>query len=181
MAFPSYPSVHPIPDRAPYAYGVDMGVVRSDFAAGNSRQRRGYVTMPHLLQLTFHLRVEELYLWQRWINAYGYSWFNLPISTMYAGGPPVASNIRYEVVRFVSDLAIAMDGWNWVSVAVSAEMSIDAWAADQDNGAGIGGWVIGGRPGSPSADWYIGGSPPLPSPQWVKAGTPAFPSSFVQE
>jgi hypothetical protein len=174
---PRYPGNFPVPDREPYSYAVDMGVVRSEMAAGNSRQRRAYKVMPHYLSLSFHMRIEELYLWQNWIDAFGYEWFVCPVSTMYAGGPPVPANLRDEVLRFTSDLAIGMEGWDWVSVTVAAELSGDAQASNI--GYGTHGWVIGGTPADPSVDWIIGGTPAAPSPDWVIAGTATFPASLL--
>lgn len=176
---PRYPAEFVIPDREPYAFAVDMAVIRSEMAAGNARQRRAYRIMPHALALSFHMRIEELYLWQNWVNEYAYTYFLCPVSTMYAGGPPVAGNIRYEVLRFTSDLAVQMEGWNFVGVQVSAELANDA---QTDNPPiGVGDWIIGGTPRAPnSALWYVAGTPGNPSNQnRVNAGTPAFPSAFV--
>lgn len=171
-----YPSTFAVADRAPYSMSVDMGLVRSEFAAGNSRQRRGYSVMPHMINLTFHMTVEELFLWQTWVNQFAYSFFHCPVSTMYAGQPPDPVNLRYEILRFASDLAISMDGWDWVAVTVVAELSNDAQTTAPP--IGLAGWIVGGRPNSPSPDWVIAGTPDAPSPDWVLAGTPAFPSSF---
>lgn len=174
---PHYPASFPLPDRQPYAYGVDMGVVRSQMAAGNARQRRLYRFQPHMLQLSFHLRFEDLYEWQNWVSAWAYSWFALPVSTKYAGGPPIPSSIRPEVVRFTSDLAVTMEGWDYVAVTVAAEMSIDAEVRNPP--IGVSGWVIGGTPAGPSDAWMIGGTPASPSPDWAIGGTPDLPSSLV--
>lgn len=175
---PHYPADFVIPDRQPYAYTVDMGVVRSAMAAGNARQRRIYNIMPHALALSFHMRIEELAIWQSWVNANAYSWFRCPVSTMYAGAPPTPGNIRNEILRFTGDLQITSDGWNWVGVAVTAELSPDAFAFFPPVAAG--GWIVGGTPAAPnSALWFIGGTPAAPSPAWAIGGTPAFPSSVV--
>lgn len=173
---PEYPLQFPIPDRQPYAYQVDMGVVRSEMAAGNSRQRRAFIVMPHQLGLSFHMRVEELYFWQSWVNQFAYSWFLCPVSTMYAGAPPAAANMRLEVLRFTGNLDVQMDGWNWVAVSVPAELSADAQATVPPFGDG--GWIIGGTPGAPdNGAWYIGGTPAAPARDTVTAGTPAFPAA----
>ena len=174
---PTYPANFVIADRQPYGYVVDMGIVRSEMAAGNARQRRVFRNMPHALALVFHMRIEELFLWQSWVNAFAYSYFTCPVSTMYAGGPPVADNIRPEVLRFTSDLQIAMDGWDYVAVTVSAELAADAFALAPP--VGIGGWIDGGTPAAPSPDWIIGGTPGAPSPDWIIGGSAAFPASYV--
>jgi hypothetical protein len=174
---PKYPLDFPIPDRAPYSYQVDMGVVRSAMAAGNTRQRRLYKIMPHFLALSFHMRVEDLTLWQGWANQFAYQYFTCPVSTMYAGQPPDASNMRYEVLRFTSDLQIAMDGWNWVSVTVAAELSGDAYATFKP--IGLGGWIVGGYPAAPSPAWMTAGTPAAPAADWTLAGTPNAPAALV--
>jgi hypothetical protein len=172
-----YPVDFAVPDRAPYSYKVDMGLLRSEFAAGNARQRRIYDIMPHMLALSFHMRVEELFLWQQWINTYAYTFFHCPVSTMYAGEPPDPANLRYETLRFASDLDIASDGWDWLAVGVAAELSNDAHAAAPP--IGLAGWIVGGQPGAPSTpDRVLAGTPAAPSPDWILAGTPEFPSAY---
>jgi hypothetical protein len=170
-----YPADFPIPDRSPYTYGVDMGVVRSQFAAGNARQRRVYTIMPHMLALSFHMRMEDLFVWQSWVNAFAYTWIHCPVATMYAGEPPGAE-IRYETLRFAGDLAITCDGWDLYAVTVPAELSNDAHTTAPP--VALGGWLVGGRPAAPSSDWWIGGTPAAPAPLWVEAGTPGAPSSL---
>lgn len=173
---PEYPAAFPIADRLPYSYQVDMGVVRSEMAAGNTRQRRAYDVMPHFLGLSFHLRIEELFLWQSWVNGNAYSFFLCPVSTMYAGQPPDPDNMRSEVLRFTGDLQISMEGWNLVAVTVPAELASDAHATAPI--VGIGGWIVGGQPAAPSPDWVIALWPSGPATNWVLAGTPAAPSSL---
>lgn len=174
--FPVYPGDFPFAARLPYSYAVDMGVIRSEMAAGNARQRRIFRTMPHALALAFELRVTELYLWQGWVNAFAFDWFYCPVSTMYAAGPPEAQTVRYELVRFTGDLGVTMNGHNLVSVAVAAELSPQAFADAPP--AGVGPWVVAGTPGASSTDWMIGGSPAAPSPATCIAGSPAFPASL---
>lgn len=170
-----YPIDFPVADRQPYSYAVDMGLLRSEFAAGNARQRRQYTVMPHMLALSFHMRVEELFLWQSWVNALAYSFFHCPVSTMYAGEPPKPANLRYETLRFAGDLAVSMDGWDWVAVTVAAELSNDAQTTAPP--IGLGGWIVGGKPATPSFNTFTAGTPAAPAPAWVLAGTPEFPSS----
>jgi hypothetical protein len=171
-----YPADFVVADQSPYSYSVDMGLVRSEFAAGNSRQRRAYNIMPHMIALTFHMRVEALFVWQSWINANAYTFFHCPVSTMYAGEPPTPANLRYEILRFTSDLAVSMDGWDWVGVTVAAELSNDAHSTAPP--VALGGWLVAGQPNAPSVNTFTGGTPAAPSPDWVEAGTPDAPSSF---
>jgi hypothetical protein len=173
---PVYPSAFVIADRSPYSYKVDMGLLRSEFAAGNARQRRAYDVMPHMLALSFHMRVEQLFAWQEWINANGFGWFHCPVSTAYAGEPPDPATIRYEILRFASDLDIAADGWDWFAIGVAAELSNDAQTTAPPIGAG--GWIVGGAPSTPSPDTFTAGTPAAPAPDWVLAGTPQVPSTY---
>jgi hypothetical protein len=153
-----------------------MGVLRSEFAAGNARQRRQYDVMPHALALSFQMRVDELFQWQQWINANAYGFFHCPVSTGYAGEPPTPATIRYEILRFTGDLDISGVGWDLFAVAVTAELSNDAQTTAPP--VGTGGWILGGQAGAPSPDWTIAGTPAAPSPDWALAGTPQFPSTY---
>lgn len=176
---PAYPAALPVANRVPYAYSVDMGVVRSEFAAGNARQRRAYRVMPHALALSFQVRITELNLWQNWVDRFAYSWFLCPVSTMFSSGPPTpGGTIRYEVLRFTSDLQIQSDGWNLFTITVAAEMSADAIAADP--GFGSGDWIVAGVPADPALDWIIAGTPSAPSIDTITAGTPALPASLLE-
>lgn len=169
----AYPTSFPVANRVPYAIGVDMGVVRSDFAAGNARQRRQYRIMPQALALAFQVRVDELNVWQNWINAHAYEWFLCPVSTMYSA----PATIRYEALRFTGDLQMSSIGWNLVEVTVAAELAPDAIA--NDPGFGAAGWIVGGSPAAPSSpDWIAGGTPSAPAGDTFTAGTPSLPAGF---
>lgn len=175
---PQYPATFPNAAREPYAYSVDMGVLRSEMAAGNARQRRTYRVQPHALALSFTLRVEELYLWQNWCDAFAYSWFACPVSTMYAGSPPDPANLRYEVLRFTSSLEVEMVGWDLVAVRVAAELSSDAHA-NNSPAWGTYGWIVAGTPAAPAPDWYVAGEPSAePPPDDAIAGTATFPAAL---
>jgi len=180
---PAYPADYPIADRSPYSYQVDMGVIRSEMAAGNFRQRRVFKNMPHAIALVFHMSIETLHSWQAWVNENAYAYFTCPISTMYAGGPPTPGNIRAEVLRFTSDLAIAMDGFDYVAVTVGAELAPDAYVSSAYalNAPVAGGnWVIDGTPPAPSdPDDIIAGTPAAPASPTVSGGTPGAPASHV--
>lgn len=151
-----YPPGFPLPDRQPYGIAADMGVVRSPMAAGNARQRRLYRHMPQQFQLSFHLHTSELYQWQYWVNLYAYDWFALPLASMFA--PPAnwspdgiqpAGQISPHIARFISDLSISMDGYDWFGVTVAAEVSPD---------------MLAFVPRPPGMDVIDAGTPDNPSP-----------------
>src|SRR6188768_3475944 len=116
-----YPPSFPLPDRTPYSLGVDMGLIRSEMAAGNARQRRIFRHMPTALALTFHMNTATLFQWQQWVNFYAYDWFNLPLMDMYSGYS--GALITAQAARFTSDLRLVMDGHDWWAVSVSAELN----------------------------------------------------------
>lgn len=174
--FPVYPATFPVAERVPYAVTVDMGVIRSDFAAGNARQRRAYRTMPHALALTFRLRTTELLTWQNWVNAYAFEWFYCPVATMYAGEPPAPGTLSYELLRFTGNLDAQALGWNLHALSVFAELSPAAEAANA--GWGAGGWIVGGTPPAPSPVWIIAGGPFEPAAALIVAGSPPIPASY---
>jgi hypothetical protein len=127
---PTYLDGFPLPDRAPYSIAVDMGLIRSAMAAGNVRQRRQYANMPQLFSLTFHLHTAELWVWQTWVNETAYNWFYLPLASMYAAAGPgfPGGMISYHIARFTSDLAVTLEGHDWYSVTVAAEISPQMYA-----------------------------------------------------
>lgn len=129
-AFPIYLAEFPLPDRAPYSIAVDMGLIRSPVASSAPNQRRLYRNMPQMFSLAFHMRTAELQYWQLWVNETAYSWFALPLASIYAPGagyrPEVdqpSGQVSLHVARFISDLAIAMEGHDWLGVTVAAELA----------------------------------------------------------
>lgn len=177
-----YPRRFPLPSSQPYAIAANMGVIRTPFAAGNTRQRRAFRNMPQMFSLAFQLHTYELYDWQYWANANAYDWFSLPLASMYA--PPARWSpdgvqppglIAPHVARFISDLAISADGFDLFSVTVQAELSPEMWAKVKPPPASF--VIEGGSPANPSLDILDGRFPSAPAPGGpVNAGTPDNPS-----
>jgi hypothetical protein len=171
---PFYLDNFPLPDQAPYSIAVDMGIVRSPMAAGNVRQRRLYDNMPQLFSLQFHMHTAELWVWQTWVNETAYNWFYLPLASMYAGdgqGLP-GGMLSYHIARFTSDLAVTLEGYDWYSVTVAAEISPQMFATaprppglDRIDALGpgddVGNVIDGGVPFRLSMDGPIDGGGPL--------------------
>ena len=132
---PVYLDDFPLPDRAPYSIAVDLGLIRSPVMTNAPHQRRLYRHMPEIFTLQFHMRTALLPLWQFWANETGYSWFYLPLASPYAAdagyrpdGTQPAGQISLHACRFISGLAIAMEGHDWLGVTVAAELSPDMFS-----------------------------------------------------
>jgi hypothetical protein len=126
---PTYPERFPLADSDAYSIAVNMGLLRSGMELGNTRQRRIFRHMPHVLQLGFHLSTAELYDWQYWVNLNAYDWFLMPLADMFA--PPAQwspdgiqprGQISPQACRFISDLTIALAGYDRFAVTVQAEL-----------------------------------------------------------
>lgn len=132
---PVYFEEFPLPNRAPYAIAVDMGVVRNTMGTGNAKQRRLYNHMPQQFSLAFQLRTRELEVWQFWVNLYAYNWFYMPLASMFSpsanqspDGVQPRGLISYHITRFITDLAINMIGHDLWEVSVAAEISPEMFA-----------------------------------------------------
>jgi hypothetical protein len=149
-----YPRKFPLPDRQPYSLAVDAGLLRSQFNAGNTRQRRQYFRLPTIMALQFTLRAEELAEWQEWCNANAWTWFQIDLQSALGKGEILAPH----EVRFITSLDISSVGWNLVSVTVGAEMSP-----------------------AMLADAFTPVEPPIAGPYWIVAGTPGNPAVTVTD
>lgn len=168
-ALPVYFSEFPLPDRAPYAIAADMAVLRSEMSAGNVRQRRAYKNMPQIFSLSFHLHTDELEIWQYWVNLYAYDWIYLPLASMFSPSADQSPDgiqprglVSTHIARFISDLSITMEGFDWWAVTVAAEISPDMFA-DLPRPSGID-RVDGLHPADALADSLDGRFPSAPAP-----------------
>jgi len=177
----NYPSSFACAAINPYNFSVDMGLIRSQMEGGNTRQRRLYTTMPHVFNLVFRMKVQDLVVWQYWVNRFGYAWFNINLASMFCTKGDIAEP---HCIRFISDLSINMFSYGWVEVSVQAELTSDALAhtpRPPGVGAGVtGDWIVGGHPRSPSKpDWVIAGVPSAPMSDHVLSGTPQAPNATI--
>lgn len=98
-----YPQAFRLPDYRPYRLDVDMGVRRTKFAGGYTRQRRIHDVMPTIFSLRFVLRnLPELRLWQTWWDLHAYDWFEIPLASVYNG----KNRCLHHSVRCISNLRI---------------------------------------------------------------------------
>jgi len=178
MSYTRYPSSFQCPKIIPYAWSVDMGILRTPMEGGNARQRRRYRVMPHAFRLEFILSALALGQWQTWINSFAYDWFLMDLQSMWSAA--TGNIIAPHIIRFTSDLEFEDVTYGWVRCRVGAELSPNQYA--------LGGpllptyaWVIAGTPLAPSLDgWVIAGDPTDPSsPDWIYSGTPQFPAAII--
>ena len=111
-----YPSDYPKPLRGPYRYGVDMGINRTELGFTTQRQRRLFNTMPHLVDLSFAMKIENFNSWVQWVNEYAFKYFILK-AFAYSYGP-----CADYYVRFAGDYSVAPLSGNALVVNVQADL-----------------------------------------------------------
>ena len=171
----TYPKGFPCVSRLSHSQAMNAGLIRTPMAAGNTRQRRAFTHMPHVLQLEFEIRQDVYAAWLGWINenAYGAP-FLLELPGVLASRAGVGAT--GVPVRFITDVEANLEPvhrlWYW-RVRVGAE-----WQPLADD-VRAGYWIIGGTPAAPGAMWVTGGTPATPSPDITYPGTPAAPVAVV--
>ena len=160
-----------LPENVDYVETVDMGILRTPFETGHSRQRRRYVNMPTVAQLTFVIRQNFRGRFQQWWNAFGSGpeYFEMPMPTMRAS----LNNQRCinTLVRGISDLEISPRGTEHWEIRVLVEFH-PGWAAGLTTLEECD-WIIAGTPAAPATDTFTAGTPAAPGTDTVTAGTPA--------
>lgn len=173
----TYPAGLPCVQILPYAYDVNMGVLRTPMDGGYSRQRRLHNVMPHDFKLEFVMAIADLYAWQTWVNQFAYDYFYLPLESMHSS---LAGKVAAPtLVRFTTNLSFENVVYGWIRVRVGAELSPIAPATVTPPPDTSGDWIIAGRPATPSTpDTYTAGRPASPSNgNTVIAGEPGAPST----
>jgi hypothetical protein len=170
----AYPQSYPCASRIEgHSAAITAGLVRTPMNAGNSRQRRSFRTLPHVLSLTFVIDQDQYASWLSWVNLYAWDdWIEMNLPGLHASA--LDKDTAPTRVRFCSDLQAELLPvhrlWFW-RVRVAAEFEPIAG----DFPIVDGGWIIGGTPVAPSVDWIIGGSPSAPAPVFTNPGTLAAP------
>jgi len=154
-----------------YSFNSSSSLYRTDFDAGNARQRRSNFVLPQEFTLSWRCPNDKLHPLFTWLNAYGYNWFNLRLASIESSElGQFASDI---VVRLMTDISISLNPiykQQWWTLSVGAEY----WPPESMLVGGS--WVIGRTPGDPSPDWVVGRGPPDPPLSRVIGGTPELPS-----
>jgi hypothetical protein len=130
-----YPAAFlPCPSKAAHSVVDAAGVVRSPLAAGASRQRRAYRTLPERISLTWTLEQREtLAAWIAWCNVYAWDWFRLSLPGLDASW--AGEHTAPMAVRFVSDVQqVMLPGrglWVWrLTVEAEAQPTSDDLAPE---------------------------------------------------
>lgn len=120
-----YPDSLPCPLLQDFSVYVASGVIRSE-VNGNQAQRRVFKSMPHVFSLSFAMSIQQWGAWQNWVSAYGYSWFEMNLPSMYAGQE--GKLMKATLIRFTSPVSVSSTTEQHVQVSVTAEMAPSAIA-----------------------------------------------------
>jgi len=125
-----YPSTLPQPLLQGFSMSVASGVIRSDMDT-HQAQRRVFNTMPHVFSMSFIMSIVEWEAWARWVDEYGFRWFEIELPTMYAGRDDLDK--KATLIRMTSIGAASPVSGQHVQIAVTAEIAPSAIAAYIEN------------------------------------------------
>ena len=120
-----YPSSLPQPLLQGFSMMVASGVIRSDMDT-HQQQRRVFSNMPHVFSMSFIMSIVEWEAWARWVDDYGFRWFQIELPTMYAGRDDLDK--KATLIRMTSIGAAAPVSGQHVQIAVTAEIAPSAIA-----------------------------------------------------
>jgi hypothetical protein len=125
----------PPPNAADWSMTVASGIRRTRFESGHVRQRRAFTHRPFTLSLSWDFDSSDLSRFAAFALDRGYGWFDLDIPV--PSRPDLLSAAR---IRFTSDYTVAVIGYDWLRVSVSAEAEAmpDPAAATKSLLTGIG-------------------------------------------
>lgn len=92
----------PEPDRDGYGYQIGLGLVRTKFADGSTRQRRRWTHWPRTWVVQWTVRADVLHTLSAWLAAFGTDWGELPLLS----GEDPAGAIKSHRVRMIGDLSV---------------------------------------------------------------------------
>ena len=118
-----YPASMVEPTIAAYSIGVDMGVLRTQIRSGIPRQRRRHRTMPQKFTFSFVIKINDLDVWQEWVNDFAYEWFEINIMSYLTNNGTDGKACSPHTVRFISDIALSAFDYDHFNVTVNAEMA----------------------------------------------------------
>lgn len=170
----NYPDGLPIPNATPYNWDVGLGVVTTQMNAGNRLLRRKLDHLPHQFAFVFSMDTSDMNTFVMFVDLIGSDWFNIPALSMWTVDGP--NFIKKIPVRFITNLSIDADGFNWWNISIGAEISPDVYWNTL-----AGPWIDAGHVYQPSINWIDGGIMPNASPVWIDAGTVSRPSGRILE
>lgn len=165
-----YPDSLPVPSIQPYNWTVGLGVVPTKMNAGNQLLRRTFNHLPHQFSFSIDLTTDEMSQFSIFADTVGNDWFNMPGVAMWTATTP--DFVGMLLIRFISDIHIASNGYNWYTLTFQAELSPDVfWDTN------LGPWIDAGYVyQASSASWIEAGTMPNFSSNWIDAGLVSRPS-----
>ena len=100
-----------------YGYGLDAGLVRTKMSTGYSMQRRKWTTQPTEFTLSWLVNSADLKALTDGINAYAYTWIEMPLITGVNGSDVLVNH----TVRMMSDQTVVPAGKYSYKVSIKAE------------------------------------------------------------
>ena len=122
LDIPQWPKTLPMPDRDGYQYAIEFGLLRTAFEGGYVRQRRTVWGLPSTFAMSFRMDTEQLAILQKFLHAYGYSWFAMDLVSGGARIVRPASDCVLHKVRFISNPSHDLIGPNVWRVSLQAEV-----------------------------------------------------------
>ena len=107
----------PCPSIEQFSYTAAMGVLRTAVATSHARQRRLHKEQPRTYSLSWVLKTEDLYTWERFAQQHGYNWHFLPMVT---GQVPKWFPVEHPI-RYIDDFQVQLLQENLWEVTVTAE------------------------------------------------------------
>ena len=114
----AFPSFLPNPQYNSHTFEVRTGVARTAMQAGNYKQRRVWHHLPVQWSLTWAVSTREMNSIVRWLNDYGYDWFDINVVSPLT---PVDSPLRLMSVRVISNLDVSNAGFNYWEISAIVE------------------------------------------------------------
>ena len=168
-----YPSTLPSPTAGGYQVNVSYGLVSTRFENGQARQRRTTKKEAKQLSLSFTCTGQQLWTWQSWANANGYSWHYASVLTDYSGIRP--GTPMKHLLRYTGDITIEALGVNIYRAYVVAEVQVGS--IPDILFTPTGNWIIGRRPFNPPADTISAETAGGLATDIIKAGYPGLPAA----
>lgn len=122
LTIPQWPKTLPMPDRDGYQYVIELGLLRTQFEGGFTRQRRSVWGMPAQFAMSFRMTTAQLAILQVFIDKFGFSWFAMDLVSGGARVVRPASDCVLHKVRFTTNPSHELIGPNVWRVSLQAEV-----------------------------------------------------------
>ena len=122
----------PAPDTDGYGYQIGLGLVRTEFADGSTRQRRRWTHWPRAWAVQWTVTADVLHTLSAWLAAFGSDWGALPLLS----GEDADGNPTLHQVRLIDDPDIQHASGGLFRLRVQLEQASGITPAD------ITGWAL---------------------------------------